>query len=507
MTFYKNTGLMLFAIGCLTAANGHAQTLTWGNKTPVVNETESKLSQVLDTKFYEINSRYNENLFNRDVNVGAYSLKDLNQEKTNVLSVEQPAMGKAMMTHLEMYPLKGADAVIFLDEFDTKTKIRNLFIQRVNLDTNVKTKPEVVTSMPTRNSQYFIAQSPNQSFYAVIKQHDYDKKLNEKINVTLLDKDFKVVREVTFETPYLNKTPLENQVYVSDQGTVFIVKNIDQAKLKPFKTVFFWDGNAQTMQETSLKFDNDFQIYQYQGHFDAGDFYLHGLYTRIGSKGVQMYGGGLPAAGVYAARFNNKGEKVYLMPSETGEIPGLNMKNFVIDGNKTWMLADKMFIQSKAKPMVQGQPYNWEKDYTYKNTAIAFGRIDNETGKLEWNKVLPFDEPDTTNDNGMYLSYLYFLNNNQLTILFNDMQKTKVGPRIMSDRFTAIETYDDRGNPVSKSLIGATGLELKWNGAHDYYEENFDLDTSVNATKVNDHKYIVRAKSNAGNEMFGYLNL
>lgn len=500
---FKNLGLALIVLAGLTTSNSNAQTFTWGAPTSSMKETGGKVDHFVDKKLYQVNSIYNENLFNRDVKVSSYSLSTLNKDNTTDISIEQPAMGKAMMTHLEMFEEKGVNQVIFLDEFNTKTKERELFWQRVNIETGVKTKPALVTSMPTRNSTYFIAQSPNKSYYAVIKQHSHDKKLNEKINVSLLDKDFKVVKEIAFETAYMNKTPLENKLFVSNQGKVFIVKDIDLAKAKPFKTLYFWDGSAATMQETSLKFDNDFQIYQYQGHFDGEDFYIHGLYTRIGSKGVQIYGGSLPAAGVYAARFGSKGEKKYIETSDTGEITGLNMKEFVFENNKTWLFADKLFVAKKAKPMVQGS-FNFEYDYTYSNDAIVFGKIDNETGKLEWHKVLPFEEPKTVNDNGAFLSYLHVLNNNQLTILFNDTQKTVVSGHNAMDRFTAIETYDDRGNPVSKSLVPETGLELKYRVNYGF-EENFDLDTNVNV-QVQNGKYIVRAKS-PSNEKYGYLNL
>ncbi len=491
---------MLLLIGSI--AVGNAQTFTWGKAAPSQNETDAKLSHLDEGKFYAINSKYNENVFNRDVNVNVYG-SNLDREKTNVLSVEQPAMGKAMMTHREMFQVKGTDYIIFLDEYNNKTKETALYIQHVDIDSGVKGERQQITSIPGRSSNYGITQSPNGKFYAVNKFYGYDKKLNEKINLALLDKDFKIVREVSFETPYMNKTPMENQFYVSDQGMVYMVKNIDLAKAKPFKTVFVWDGNSQTMQETSLKFDNDYQIYQYQGHFDGSDFYLHGFYTRIGSKGVQVYGGGVPANGIYAAKFNSKGEKVYTVASETAEIPGLNLKDFILAGEKTWFVADEMFVSKKAKPLVQGS-FNFEYDYTYKNMAIAVGKIDNETGKLEWNKVLKFDEPDTTNDNGAFLSFLYLIKNNQLVLLYNDTQKTKVGPRIMNDRFTAIEIYDDRGNQVSQNLIGGTGLELKYNSANDYYEENFDLDTSENIIATKDGKYIVRAKSGS-NEKYGYI--
>ena len=498
-----NQKLGLIAFVNLITFTLSAQTFTWGTASPSLKETEAKVNYVIDAKLYQTNSIYNDKVFNRTVKSNSYSLTNLNKEKTNDFSVEQPLMGLAMMTHLEMFPEKGTNQIIFLDNFNTKTKERELFWQRVNLETNEKTNPALVTSMPTRNSTYFITQSPNKLFYAVVKQFSFDKKINEKINVTLIDKDFKVIKEITYESQYLNKTQSDPKLFVSNQGTVFVVKEIDLAKMKAFKTVYFWDGNSATMQETSLKFENDYQIYQYQGHFDGDDFYIHGLYTRIGSKGVQMYGGGLPAAGIYAARFNGKGEKRYIETNETGEIPGLNLKDFTFDGLKTWLFADKMFLLQKNKPPVPGAgAFNFEKDNFYSNTAFVFGKLDNETGKLEWKKEIKYDEPNTTNDNGTFLSYLPIVKNNQLILLFNDTQKTKVDRYVMDDRFTGFDTYDTSGNLISNTLIPETGLELKYR--YNYgFDENFDLDTTV-LIKIKDGKYIVRAKSGS-NEKFGYL--
>ena len=498
-----NQKLGLIAFVNLITFTLSAQTFTWGTASPSLKETEAKVNYVIEAKLYQTNSIYNDKVFNRTVKSNSYSLTNLNKEKTNDFSVEQPLMGLAMMTHLEMFPEKGTNQIIFLDNFNTKTKERELFWQRVNLETNEKTNPALVSSMPTRNSTYFITQSPNKLFYALVKQFSFDKKMNEKINVTLIDKDFKVIKEISYESQYLNKTQSEPKLFVSNQGTVFVVKEIDLAKMKAFKTVYFWDGNSATMQETSLKFENDYQIYQYQGHFDGDDFYIHGLYTRIGSKGVQMYGGGLPAAGIYAARFNGKGEKRYIEANETGEIPGLNLKDFTFDGLKTWLFADKMFLLQKNKPPVPGAgAFNFEKDNFYSNTAFVFGKLDNETGKLEWKKEIKYEEPNTTNDNGTFLSYLPIVKNNQLILLFNDTQKTKVDRYVMDDRFTGFDTYDANGNLVSNTLIPETGLELKYR--YNYgFEENFDLDTTV-LIKIKDGKYIVRAKSGS-NEKFGYL--
>jgi hypothetical protein len=52
--------------------------------------------------------------------------------------------GLAMQTHLRNVSLKRAlSNIIFLDDFNTKTKERELYWQRVNLETSEKSKPEL----------------------------------------------------------------------------------------------------------------------------------------------------------------------------------------------------------------------------------------------------------------------------------------------------------------------------------------------------------------------------
>ena len=488
----------------LCSSEIQSQTFTWGNPFPSSNESEATVQHYISgSAVYQINIRYNEKIFNKEINVNALDLDKLNKIKSIDLSTKQPVMGMATSSNLKLFQESGVNFILFMDDFNTKTKERELFYIRVNIETGTKSAPVLITKMPTRNSNYYITQSDNKQFYGVVKMFSFDKKTNEKINAVIFDKDLKVAGEISYETPYINKTQDAGKFYVSNQGNMFIVKVVDPAKEKSFRTLYFWDKSKQAMTETSLKFDNDYQFHLYKGHFLNNDFYLHALYTRIGSKGVQMYGGNPPVNGFLAAKFNKDGGKIYIERNETAEIAGLMMKDFVFDGMKTYFFGDKMFANKKAKPIVPGQGFNFEYDYTYSNDAIVFGKIDNETGKLEFYKDLPFDEANTMNDNGRFLSYLYFIRNNQLTFLYNDTQKTMLGKRAYNDRFITIETYDDRGNPVSKSLIPDNGLELTYIPQYDTVSENFDLDTSVNVY-VQDGKYIIRGKSPA-NEKYGYL--
>lgn len=500
----KKLSYLVVLLTGLSSISVQSQTFSWGNPFSSSNESGASLQHYISGSVYQLNLRYNDKIFNKDINVNALDIAKLTKIKSVDLSMIQPPMGLTNNSNLEMFQENGVNFILFIDAYNPKTKERELYFSKVNIETGKKSEPVLITKMPSRNSTYFIVQSDNKQFYGIIKQYAVDKKLNDKLNLVVLDKDLKIAGEISYETPYINKNPYEQTCYVSNQGTIFIVKQIDLAKEKPFKTVFFWDKSQTTMTETSLKFDNDYQVHLYKGHFLDNEFYIHGLFTRIGSKGVQVYGGNKPTSGFLAAKFNAKGEKIYVEKNETESIPDVVMKDFVFDGLKTWFFGDGMFVGKKSKPVVPGQPYNFESDYTYKNDAIVFGKIDNETGKLEWFKKVPFSEADTTNDNGIYLSYLYFIDNNQLTILYNDLQKTTLGKRIFSDRFIAIETYDDRGNKISNSLIPDNGLEIQYES--EYYgilKENFDLDTSFKVM-VKEGKYIVRAKS-PSNEKYGYL--
>jgi len=500
----KTNYLFLILIG-LCSITGYSQTFTWGNPFPSSNETDAKLDHYISgNSLYQINIRYNEKIFNREINVNALDIAKLNKIKSIDLSTKQPVMGMATSSNLELFQESGVNFILFMDDFNTKTKERELYYIKVNIETGTKSEPVLIAKMPGRNTEYNIVQSDNRQFYGVTRRFDFDKKSPEKINAIVFDKDLKSVSEISYVTPYMNRTNSAGNFYISNQGNMFFIKVVDLAKEKPFKTLYFWDKSKQAMTETSLKFDNDYSLHLLKGHFLNDDFYIHGLYTRIGSKAVQVYGGNIPANGFYAAKFNKNGEKIYIEKSETKEIGSLLIKDFVFDGMKTWFFGDKMFTEKKSKPVAPGQSFNWEYDYSYFNDAIVFGKLDNETGKLEWFKDVPFSEEKTMNDNGRYLSYLYFVRDNQLTILYNDTQKTLLGKRTFNDRFIMMEKYDDRGNKLSGDLIAGNGLEIEY--ADEYYgtlKDNFDLDTSVNIY-VQDGKYIVRAKS-PSNEKYGYL--
>jgi hypothetical protein len=452
---------------------------------------------------FRIISRYNDNLFNQDVNVDVYHLPEFAKSETVGLSVPQPPMGKAMLTHLAMFPLEGVDYMTFLDEWDSKAKERTLYIQKTDISGVESSSKAKVTGIPAKNSEYILAQSANRKYFAAIKRYFLDKKENEKINVVLMDASGKVVSEISYQTPYLNKAKSDEFVLsVSDDGRVFVLRNIDLSKEKPFRNLYYWDGKSDAMTETSLKLDNDHQIYFAKGWFDKGDFYLQGFTTRVGSKAVQLYRGTNPTSALYAAKFDAQGKKVYAVANEIPET-GLRLKEILHENAKTWILADK-FVENKKSTPKPGNSFELNTNYSYDNLGFGFGKLDDATGKLEFFNDLPGGQAGTQNDNGKFLSCLYILRKGELSILRLDRQKFELSPKLSTwDRFIVMSTYGADGKFIATRTLTNTGLEPQYDYDRRYWLEDFDLDTSV-LVKISDDRYIVRSSS-GNREKYGYL--
>jgi hypothetical protein len=362
------------------------------------------------------------------------------------------------------------------------------------MDTGNKSKLETITAMPGKSAinpgNMFVAQSPGKTRYAVLKEPSYDKKVNQKISFVLLDKDFKVIKEKEYEFPFTSKQSGNHEMFVSDAGIVYLVKEIELPKTKPYKSVYIWNPNTDTVTEETLKLDNDWQIHQIKGKFIDDEFYLFGLYTDKGSRNFQFrmsFNGsdGVASLGIAVAKFGADGAKKYLTLNDTGRIGDLNIKDFVAAGDKTWALLDRLNATGKRRPLNQTN-MQIIYDYTYHDSGIEIGMIDNATGKLDWRSTLNVSHPQSVNDNGNLKSYMYFIDDNGVDIIYNQF--------LGNDRGYApiMKRYSKTGQ-----LVGTKNLPAlpAWHG----------LDTSV-AVKVKDGQYIVRAKSGQSRALYGFLN-
>jgi len=213
------------------------------------------------------------------------------------------------------------------------------------------------------------------------------------------------------------------------------------------------------------------------GDKNSRDFQFNVSYS--GSDGVN-------SLGVVCAKFDNKGTRNYLTLNSTGKINDLNIKDFVVSGDKTWALMDHMFVISKRRPLAQTN-MKIINDNTYSNDGIEVGLIDNATGKLEWLHSTKIGNPSTLNDNGDLISFMYTVTNEGVSLIYNQHKS------IYESKLPILQKYTKTGK-----LISTTPLPNS-------LPEKYSLDNST-FVKVENNKYMVRCK--IGNSAkYGYLTL
>jgi hypothetical protein len=478
---------------CSLAAFG--QTFSWSEEpTTVQDESAYQISRFYTGRVFVVKTKYNMETFNKDVFVDILDPRDDFEKDTMNLSVEQPMMGLNMSTLLEIFPLTDRDYVFFQTEFDRNSKSTTLSWLKANIDTGNKSKLEPITTMPGKSAvnpgNMFVSQSPGKVHYAVLKEPSYDKKVNQKVTFTLLDKNYKVVKEKEHEFPFTSKQSGNHQMFVSDAGIVYLVKEIELPKVKPYKSVYIWNPNTDTVTEETLKLSNDWQIHQIEAQFINDEFYLLGLYTDRGSRNFQFrmsFNGsdGVASLGLAVAKFGTDGVKKYLTLNDTGRLSDLNIKDFVPAADKTWAFFDRLNATGKRRPLNQTN-MQIIYDYTYTDSGIEIGMIDNATGKLDWHTSLNTSHPSSVNDNGNLKSYMYFINPNGVDIIYN---RHVGGSQVYAP---VMKSYSNAGQLLAtKNLPNLPAYHA--------------LDTSV-AVKVKDGQYVVRAKSGQSRAVYGFLN-
>jgi hypothetical protein len=490
---------LLMLLGGLTM-NG--QTFDWsGKKTAVVDESEFKTESILlGNKLYNVKTRYNEKVYNTDVFVDAYDLKDNFAKSDKNLSVEQPAMGLNMSTFNNIFALSGKEFVAFYTLYNKTSRENELYFEKDDIETGNKTKVEMVAKVPgksgTNPGNFYIAQSANKNFYAIIAQPSYDKKINEKITLILLDAGFKKIKEMEYEFPFSSKQSGDQTIFVADNGNVFIVKNIDLPKTKPYLSAYFWNTSANTVTESSLKLEADLQINAIKGQFANNELYLNGT-TDVSDRYVSVsIGQASPATGIFAARLAADGKLIYAKSTPTEKYKNLVIAEAIIDGGKTWLVYDQKYKNKRRQPADKNDPLNYRYDYVYDSAGTVVAMVDNATGKMDWINNIKNNERTTENDNGAFNASLVFLKNGKLSVIYNDTRNFSKG--ILPDlrRVPVLQTFDNSGKSEKSDVANVGGIAVSKDNC-------FELDPSFKVQQSAD-TYIVRTRCK-NDARYGYL--
>jgi len=492
----KNLKILLLLFFPIVA---NSQQFQWGYPFPIEDETEAKINYLFDDDgLFRLYSKYDMAKFNHNINVLKFSKVDFEKLGSQNLGVTQPPMGLNSLTHINLFEKNKGNFTFFLYDIDRSTKVNSLFWQEVSIKNGKKSDLNKVTSISgesvSNSGNFYISQSENKNYFAVLKELPFVKKANEKIEILVLNQEKNIVSNKEFFFPYLDDRNKQNKVYIANNGNICLVKEVDLPKQKPFKMLYFWNISTNIWKEFEIKLENDYQIHQFDVDFENNNLYFTGLTTSEGSTSIALkvdFSGnasGVRSNGLIAIKIDENGNELFRKTNNFKSIiNNVRVKDILIKDEKIWLLADQMYTTKKSTVSQVGQ-FNFQYDYTYQNNGYFFGMVSMENGLLEWYKEIPNQEPNTINDNGEYLSCLYFFKDNTLGLLYNDTREVNSG-KISSyfKKFPVIETYDFNGNRLQKNDLLAAGIGVQKN-------EKFDLDTSV-LFEVGENLYIIRAKS------------
>lgn len=484
-----------------------AQNFYWGYPFPQPNETEKNVSHVLDENIlYRISKEYDLSIFNYHVLTDQFSLNELEKVKSLDLSVDQPPMGTATLTFVDLFQIKGSDFVFYYDEYNHKSKSITLYSNLVNIRTGKKSDLKPLATIDSRNGNFQIAQSPGKSKYAVLKELPFEKNTQEKVELLLLDSNQNILSQKVIEFSFEAQRNKQHEIYVSDEGRIVLLKSIREKKEKPYFNLYEWNPANDELNTISLRQEDNYQIFQYDGSFHAEEFYFISLLTHekstdIGMK-IDLNGrhSGISGSGVLAVKIKPDGKTDYVQRNDFDIISNLNIKNLLYNQSQFFVVCDRSYTNKKSKSSNIGQ-MNKEYDYTYLNNGFYILSLDKNTGQLQWDKIIETSEPNTHNDNGDFLSVLSFLDsNNRLVLLYNETRDLNKGVIhiVYNRRFPMMEVISTHGETVSKAQLLAAGIGV-------VKEEPFELNTQF-LIPVTDNKFILRA-SNKVEYKYGYMEL
>lgn len=497
----------------LASQNVLSQSFKWGEPFRISNETNATIDHyIVHNELHRFYSKYDLSIFNYTISTDQFSLNTLELLASEDISLPQPAMGLNMLTHLEHFPNSDESFTFFLYEIDRKTKENNLYFQNVDITTGARKEKQLVTKMQglsTSNSgNWIINQSDNKAYFVVFKELAFTKKENEKIALTLLDKDKNVIKEITHTFSHLDTRNKQHDVFVSNNGNVYFIKNTKLKKQKPFKSIYVWKKDSDTVKEIALKQDDNYQLYQYHVTFDANDnLYFNSLFTHEDSKffgmKIDMTGrhSGIHSNGLLSLKLDSNGEVIYQHRNNFSNIiSNLSIKDFTFNNGTFWMLLDRLHVIEKSDNSSIATTGSPTYEYTYQSNGFLVGTINTETGVVNWSHQIDTAERDTRNDNADYLSYLHFFKGDNLIMMYNetrDLNKGIVHVPFLR-RFPIKTGFSTDGKQLFNEVILNGGIGVK-------KEEYFELNTSMQL-KMEDGSYIIRARSN--NEYkYGYITL
>ncbi|HEV7781863.1 MAG TPA: hypothetical protein VGO58_11400 [Chitinophagaceae bacterium] len=351
-----------------------------------------------------------------------------------------------------IFPLKDR-LVMFKSEFSKATGAKMSYIYYYPFDVNgrrqKKTQLSSFMAESAMNSGNFsVNTSPDGTKVAVISELPFDKEGMEKCIVTVFDDQFKQLWKKEYTFAYESTRAPKNSIFVNNNGTVFILKQINIKKGFDQFSVFNFASDGKTVTEKKIELGNSFTVSSYKELFTtSGDLQLAGYYYNDKKVGINVETpDGIFFLQVSASNGDLLASKIN--PNVVGTVKATQL--LAMPDNTFCLVGERQLVGSTPIP---GKPLEYSYNYSGQNFYLTNLSSD---GTSRW--TYKFDRDlKSAGDGARNLGIYAWVNGGDVNLLFTDYlnrhDDKKRFVEFGSNRANVIQTIGTDGKMKNETLI------------------------------------------------------
>jgi hypothetical protein len=324
--------------------------------------------------------------------------------------------------YVDVAYLKNRAIVFYAEYFKAESK-NSLYALEIPASGTLAA-PVEITTMPAEKlssrGSFSVAASSDGSKLIVLGEPAREKEQNETLHLSLYNQDLKKQWSSSQHLPYERTKAIDNRPYLSNEGTLFMIKRTDMKGAGNSYTLFTFNG--KDLKEFKLEMDGKKKISTITQTFAPnGDFLVGGYFNESGKVSVSF---GTPLHGSFLLRVDNSGaaQKFYSVHAFSETRKNLLAKYVVADNENAVLMGEEAYTQDAPSQRrittsnTTGPSY--ELDYTYYGRNILIEGFDAK-GKPTFSKTVAKDNV-SKNDNGTWVGFFAGLVNKKLLLIYHD---------------------------------------------------------------------------------------
>ena len=383
---------------------------------------------------------------------------------------------------------------VFHAIYNNVEKSYTLYAQTIDVSGKMIGEDKIITKYEGlkgfKTGSFFITKSDDRSHIGILSIPPFQKKTNETVHVTVLDKNLKTVtnQEMAFDFP--RKRINYNVPYVDNNGTFYMYKQRKDKDKNKLKEVYVLGASAKEYSKINV---------------DLGDDELYGFYQVVNkSNGNAVLAGLMQGYNPFYMELGTSNELLKTVKGEfEGSIPAIGTDvDFILQEVVVASNDDILFLATVKSQEVKMGSDNKTSITTYGQHNFYTARLNSE-GTV-WTKFIGRGKLTSLRDAGCYLGGVSYYDSDKdvFVVVFNNLLKHYDKERPNSTyKIPVVVTIEGNGKMNKKGLPNAgLGVMKTKNGIR--------KDTHVllpDESYVIDGKFMVKCGSRYGYKL-GIMN-